>query len=256
MSNLIRGTAIGAALALIVAASALAKPQVVRVGNLVVRDNGEIAPSKLPRHKQTPVTGNLSASIATLDGSHVPAAREVVIDIDRSIQVNPGGLPVCKGAQLEARNTKAAGRICGKTIVGTGSGLVEIAFPEQKPIMVSSPLTMFNGGVKGGKTTIFVHAFITVPVPAAIVARVKILRIRSGLYGMHTVTKIPAIAGGAGSVTKFKLRINRKFTYKGRKASYLTASCPKGRHLTKGRLLFDDSTLLKFNHPLSCTPKD
>jgi hypothetical protein len=87
--------------------------------------------------------------------SHLPAAREVIIDIDKNIHVNAKGLPVCEeGGQL--------------------SGRVEVAFPEQKPIMVSSPLTMFNGGVKGGKTTIFIHAFITVPVPAAIVTTVKI----------------------------------------------------------------------------------
>jgi hypothetical protein len=255
MRNLSRSMAVGATLALLVAGSALARPEVVRVGNLVLRDNGGISPTKLPKHTQAPVKANLSASVATVDGSHLPAAREVVIDIDKSIHVNATGLPVCKGGQLEARDSNAARRICSKAIVGTGSGRVEIAFPEQRPIMVSSPLTMFNGGVKGGKTTIFIHAFITVPVPAAIVTTVKITPIRRGHYGLHTVSKIPAIAGGAGSITKFKLRIDRKFTYKDKKKSYLTASCPTGRHFTKGRALFDDGTLLEITHVLPCTPK-
>jgi hypothetical protein len=119
--------------------------------------------------------------------------------------------------------------------------------------MVSSPLTMFNGGVQGGETTIFVHAFITVPVPAAIVTPVKITPIRHGPYGIHTVAKIPVIAGGAGSVTKFNLRIHRKFTYRGKKESYLTASCPTGHYLTKGHVLFDDDTLVEIVHALPCT---
>jgi hypothetical protein len=256
MRNLIRSTAIGAALALIVAGGALARPDtVVRVGNLVLRVNGGISPTNLPKHTQAPVTANLKASIATVDGSHLPVAREVIIDIDKAIHLNAKGLPVCKGGQLEARDTNAARRACGKAIVGTGSGLAEIAFPEQKPIMVSSPLTMFNGGVKGGKTTIFVHAFITVPVAAAIVTTVRITPIRRGHYGIHTVSKIPAIAGGAGSITKFKLRIDRKFAYKGKKSSYLTASCPTGRLLAKGRVLFDDSTHFKLARFLPCTPK-
>jgi hypothetical protein len=85
MRNLIRSTAIGAALALILAGSALAKPQVFRVGNLVLTDNGGISPAKLPKHKQAPVTATLSASVATADGSHLPAAREVVIDVDKNI---------------------------------------------------------------------------------------------------------------------------------------------------------------------------
>lgn len=255
MKNLIRSTTIGAVLALIITASAVAKPEVFRVGNLVLTDNGGISPTKLPKNKLAPITAILQASIATTDGSHLPAAREVLIDIDKTIHVNAKGLPACRAGQLEARNTKAVRRICGKAIVGTGSGLVEIGFPEQKPIMVASPLTMFNGGVKGGTTTIFVHAFITVPVPAAIVTTVKITPIHSGHYGIHTVSKIPAIAGGAGSVRKFKLKIHRTFTYRGKKTSYLTASCPTGRYFTKGRVLFDDGTLLKITHVFPCTPK-
>lgn len=255
MRNPIRSMAIGAALALIVTGSALAKPQVFRVGNLILTDNGGISPTKLPKDEQAPITASLRASIATVDGGHLPAAREVVIDVDKNIHVSATGLPICKDGQLEARDTKAARRICGKAVVGTGSGLVEIAFPEQKPIMVSSPLTMFNGGVKDGETTIFVHAFITVPVPAAIVTTVKITPVRSGPYGIHTVAKIPVIAGGAGSVTKFNLRVGRKFTYKGRKKSYLTASCPTGHYLTKGHVLFNDNTLIRITHVLPCTPE-
>lgn len=255
MRNMIRSTAIGVALALLVAGSALAEPHVFRVGNLILTDNGGISPTKLPKQRQVPVTATLRASVTTVDGSHLPAAREVLIDVDKNIHVNAEGLPICKDGQLEARDAKAARRICGKAIVGTGSGLVEIAFPEQKPIMVSSPLTMFNGGVEGDEMTIFVHAFITVPVPAAIVTTVKITQIPRGPYGIHTVSKIPVIAGGAGSVTKFNLRVGRKFTYKGEKKSFLTASCPTGHYLTKGRVLFDDDTLIKITHVLPCTPR-
>jgi hypothetical protein len=258
MGNLIRNTTIGAALALftlVVAGGALARTEVVRVGNLVLKNDSGISPTKLPKRKQAPIKGTISASIATVDGSHLPATREVVIDLDRNIHVNAKGLPVCKGGQLEARDSKAARRICGKAIVGKGRGLAEIAFPEQKPITVPTPLTMFNGGVKGSRTTVFVHAFITVPVPAAIVTPVKITYSRHGAYGIHAVARIPPIAGGAGSVTFFKLTIGRKFTYRGRKASYATASCPTGHLLAKGRVLFDDSSLIRLARVLACTPR-
>ena len=255
MKKLILSTAVGAALALVVAAVALAKPEVVRVGNLILRDNGGITPTKLPRHKQAPVAAILEASIGTADGSPLPAAREVILDVDKTIQINARGLPACKAKQLEARDTKAARRVCGKAIIGRGVGSVEIAFPEQKPIMVSSPLTMFNGGVGGGTTTLFVHAFITVPVPAAIIVPVKISSIHRGHYGLHTISKIPLIAGGSGSVSKFKLKIDRKFAYRGKKESYLTASCPTGHYFTKGHVLFDDGTRLGIVHVLPCTPR-
>ncbi|HET6570031.1 MAG TPA: hypothetical protein VFG58_00885 [Solirubrobacterales bacterium] len=254
MKRLILSTLVGAALTLLVAAVALAKPEVVRVGNLVLRDNGGISPTRLPRHRQAPVAAILKATIRTADDSHLPAVREVVLDVDRIIHINARGLPVCKARQLEARDTKAARRICGRAIVGRGAGSVEIAFPEQKPIMVSSPLTMFNGGVRGGTTTLFVHAFITVPVPAAIVIPIKITSIHRGRYGLHTISKIPPIAGGSGSVSRFKLKIDRKFAYRGKKASYLTASCPTGHYFTKGHVLFDDGTRLDIVHVLPCTP--
>ena len=68
------------------------------------------------------------------------------------------------------------------------------------------------------------------PVPAAIVTTVKIKKINKGRYGLLVVAKIPKIAGGSGSVTSFSLKIDKKYTYKGKKVSVLrpnalTASC-------------------------------
>src|ERR1700709_381872 len=89
--HLIRAVAIAAGLALIVAASALAKPEVVRVGNLFLRDNGGISPSKLPRHERVPIAAHLNARIGAVDGSHPPAVESVIADFDKSIEVNPRG---------------------------------------------------------------------------------------------------------------------------------------------------------------------
>lgn len=225
MRNLIRSTSIGVALALIVASAALAKPEAVQVGNLVLTHDGAITPKKLPRHEQAPISAWISAAVATRDGSHVPAVREAVIDVDDDIQLDARGLPVCRSGQLKSRDTSAARRACGKAIVGRGSARAEIEFPEQNPILASSPLTIFNGGVKGHTTTLFIHAFITVPVPAAVVTTVKITTIHRGPYGLEVVAKIPPISGGAGSLTSAKLEIGRRFTYRGRKQSLLTASC-------------------------------
>jgi hypothetical protein len=93
-----------------------------------------------------------------------------------------------------------------------------------------------------------------VPAPTAVVAKVKITRINRGHYGIHTVALVPTIAGGFGSVIKFKLSINRTFTYKGKKKSYLTASCPTGHYYTEGEILFSDGSMLHGVHVLPCTP--
>lgn len=251
---LVCAMAVGAALTLIVAASALAKPHVIRAGNLFLKDDGGIFPRSLPKHSQVPISARINAEIGTADGSHPPAVRTLNIDFDKSIQVNAKGLPVCKEAQLEARTTVAAKKACPDAIVGTGVGEVEVAFPEQKAFTAKGPIVLFNGGVHGGTTLLFGHAYVEVPAPVAVIATVKITRIHRGHYGIHTVSQIPAIAGGAGSVIKFKLTIGRKFTYKGKKESYLTASCPTAHYFTEGEILFSDDSMLKGVHVLPCTP--
>jgi hypothetical protein len=67
--------------------------------------------------------------------------------------------------------------------------------------------------------------------------------------------QVPRIAGGAGSVTKFELKIGRKYTYKGKKKSFLVASCPTGSWVTKGNVLFEDQTKLGLTHVFPCISK-
>jgi hypothetical protein len=252
--HLVRVTAIGVGFALIVAASALAKPEVVRVGNLFLIDNGGISPSKLPKHKRAPISAHLNARIGTVDGTHPPAIESVIADFDKTIQVNAKGLPACREDQLAARSTADAKKACGDAIVGTGEGEVEVAFPEQALITARGPIVLFNGGVHGGTTLLLIHTYVAVPAPTAVIATVKLTRIHRGHYGIHADARIPRIAGGAGSVTKFKLTINRTFTYKGKKESYLTASCPTGRYYAEGKVQFSDGTRLGITHILPCTP--
>lgn len=255
-----RATALAIGIGLLVAVAAAAKPHTVGVekveaGNLVLTDAGGIFPRRLPRHRQAPITAELHATIATKDGTHPPAARQLSIDFDRTLQVNAKGLPSCSAGKLKARSTSAAKRACPGAIVGFGKAEVEVAFPEQKPFTATGPLTAFNGGVHGGTTLLFVHTYIDVPAPTAVVVEARITKESKGRYGMHTVTKIPPIAGGAGSPVGFDLKLGRKFTYKGRRQSYLTASCPSGVYFTQGHVEFSDGTVLHVTHPLPCTPE-
>lgn len=252
--QLIRIASVGVVFGLIVVASALAKPHVIRAGNLFLKDNGGIFPSKLPRHSQTPISARIDAEIGTADGTHPPAVKTLDIDFDKSIRVNAKGLPACKESQLVARATAAAKMACPDAIVGSGEGEVEVAFPEQAPILAKGPIVLFNGGVHGDTTLLFVHTYVDVPAPTAVIVPVKISSIHRGHYGLHTVSQIPPIAGAAGSVIRFKLTIDRKFTYKGKKQSYLTASCPTGVYYTEGDILFADGSTLRGTHLLPCTP--
>lgn len=223
-------------------------------GNVCISDNGGISPKTLPRHKQAPISGFIDAELWAKDGGHPPAVRTLVVNFDKTLQINAEGLPACKKGQLLSQTTAAAKKACPDAIVGSGEGEVEVAFPEQKPFSARGPIVLFNGGVHGGTTLLFIHAYVDVPAPTAIVAPVKITRIHRGHFGIHTVTQVPVITGGAGSVTAFKIHIGRRFTYKGRRRSYLTASCPTGRYFTEGKVTFSDGTQMGLTHILPCTP--
>jgi hypothetical protein len=260
--KLMLALALGAVLSLGVAAIASAVSTTLRAGNLVVTFGGTISPKQLPKSKYVPITSNIFGKISTTDGTHPSAFRETEFDIDKDVKVNVKGYPSCKGGQLEARDTKAALKACGNSVLGKGSADVEIAFPEQKPIKVHSPLTIFNGGEKGGKITLYFHIFITVPAPTAVVTTVTITRKGSGI---HSVAKVPVVAGGSGSGLDFSFQIGKTFSYKGKKVGYLEARCPDGVFkATVNKVLFKNEantpgvaaqTLLKGSLAVPCTPK-
>jgi hypothetical protein len=247
-------TALTVGLALIFAATAFGSREVARVGNLILADNGGIFPSTLPKRRYAPITARIAGEVRTVDGSHPPAVRTVSLDVDKTIGIDGVGLPACKANRIEARTTADAKRACNSAIVGSGRGEVEVAFPEQAPFSASGPVVIFNGGVHGRTTLVLLHAYVAVPAPTAIVTMATVTRINRGRFGLHIEAQIPRIAGGAGSVTKFELKVGRKFTYRGKRKSFLVGSCPTGSWVTKGNVLFDDGTELGLTHVFPCTP--
>jgi hypothetical protein len=239
--------AIAALIAVSVAgiASAGNKPVTVEAGNLRFTFNGGFSPSKLPKKKLANITLQASGKIETKDGTHPPALKEVILESDKNGTIDTKGVPVCKSGQLQSRDTKGAEKACGKSIIGTGTTEVEIAFPEQSPIPVKSKLLVFNGGTAGGKTTLFIHAYITVPTPAAIVTTVKIKKIHKGRYGLLSVASIPKIAGGSGSVKSFSLSVGKQHT--------LFAKCPDGKLQAHATAKFADGNSASATIIRTCT---
>ncbi len=189
------------------------------------------------------ITLRASGALATVDGSQPPAARTVAIDFDKHGTIDAKGLPVCHASALQARDTAAAKRACPRAIVGAGRTTVRVAFGgEQAPFDASGPLVLFNGGVRGRVTTMYIHAYVSVPVPTALVTVVKIKKIHRGRYGTRAVAKIPTIANGAGSLVDFNLKVHRSFRYRGRRHSYLLARCANGRFFAHATTAFADGT--------------
>lgn len=260
-----RGLLVAAALAVsIVAAfagiaSAGEGPVKVKVGDLEFTADGGFKPKALSKTELTPIAFEAAGTIKSLNPDpekrHPPALKEVLVEADKNTAVTTKGYPKCKSGQLQSQDSKHAEEICEDAIIGKGTTGVEVLFSEQKRVPVHSKLLVFNGGEAGGVTTFYIHAYITVPVPAAIVTTVKIKKIHHGRYGMLATASIPKIAGGAGSVTSFSLKIDKKFTYKGKKASVLSAKCPDGKLQAHATAVFVDGTRASAEVIRACTGK-
>src|ERR1700744_6135156 len=71
-------------------------PVTVKVGELELTANGGFSPKGLSKTKQTPISAKASGEVKMADGSHPPAAREVILEIDKNAEVHTKGIPTCK----------------------------------------------------------------------------------------------------------------------------------------------------------------
>src|ERR1700742_111249 len=201
-------------------------PVTVKVGNLELTANGGFTPKALSKTKQTPIELAAEGSVKEADGSHPPAAREIIIEGDKNAEVHTKGIPTCKSGQLQATTTVAALPACKSALIGEGQTTAQVAFAEQKPLTVPSKLLLFNGGEKGGKITWFVHAYFSQPISGAIVTTVTITKHPNGPFGTLSVAKIPQITGGSGSITACSLKIKKSVKVPGGKSvNPISAKC-------------------------------
>jgi hypothetical protein len=223
---------------LAVAASASAFKTEVVVGNLVLKAHGDFAPKALPKRKNAPVTIEGGGKLSTRTGELPPILDKFTIEFDKHGALDTKGLAVCAQRKLIATDVPAARRACKPAIVGKGFGRAVVKFPEQGPIKVGSPITLFNGPKKGRNNTIIAHAHLKEPGPATFIVPIVIEKIRKGPYGYRVKVKIPKIAGGYGHPISGSAKVGKKWTFKGRKHSYINARCETGHFVSRGEFTF------------------
>lgn len=227
-------------------------PVTVPTENLELTFDAGFSPKALSKTVPAPIALKLFGQIKTVDGTHPPALRELILDADRNSAINVRGIPVCHprvGIGIPPME------FCPNAIVGKGTMNVEVAFPESEPILLKNALTIFNGGVKQGVTTLLMYAFLKNPVSAAVVTTVKIKKIHKGRFGTEAAFSFPVIAGGNGSVTSFSATLYKRFAYKGRRASLLTLKCPDGKIRARAEAIFSDGTHSHAEVLRPCIPK-
>jgi hypothetical protein len=237
--------------------AAAEKPVVVEAGKLKLTFNGGFTPKALPKKTMAPIVLDVSGKIQSTDPAEPQPSplKEFIVETDKNGTIDTKGYPKCTSGQLQARDTKTVEKICGPSIMGTGQTSVSVKFPEQAPIPATSKLLLLNGGTSGGKTTLYVHAYLTQPITTAIVTTVKITKIKNGRFGTKAVATVPPIANGAGAVTSFNLTINKGLKVKGKPFSALFAKCPDGHLNAHGVAIFKDGTKAEAEVVRPCTGK-
>ena len=240
-------------LALVAAGSASALH--LQVGNIVIDTDGGFSPTTLPKHRLAPIEVHGYGKIKTSDGSLPPILKQLVFWFDKNGGVETRGLPVCPMRKLVATTPARARKNCSDSIVGTGLGEAVVNFPEQAPIPATSPLTIFNAPPLHGNPAVYVHAYTTVGGPSTFLISVEIQKVHDGRYGFKTVANIPKIVNGYGTPIYGRIKIGKKWTYRGKKLSYVNASCPDGRLQAKVRSSFKDGTVIEGTFLKRCQGK-
>lgn len=237
-----RGLAAAAAVAVLAAGSAYGLT--LRAGNLIAKGDGGFAPKALPQDHDAPIKLFGHGRLHTVDGTRPSPLRHAVIELDKHGHAETRGLEKCKKSKLIATTTRQARAACPGAIVGTGYGTALIELPEQQPIEASSALTIFNAPEKDGNPTGIGHAHLDYPVPTTYLVEAELERVHHGRYGYRVEVDFPKIANDYGSPISGRLKIDKKWIYKGMRLSVANARCADGRLQARIELKFKDGTFL------------
>lgn len=219
-----RGGLVAAIAAMSLLGASIASAELAQTGDIRISYHGSIAPEKLPRSSLAPVGVQMGAKIKTVSGEKPPRLSRITLDINSHGVIDAKGLPTCPFSKLRNASAATARKVCGDAEVGHGNVTTRIEFPGQGPFSANGPLLAFNAKEKG-KQAIFAYVdssgkFSTTFVIKFIVKKTK------GTYGTSLVADVPPIASGSGYISAFDLSLKRRYSLRGEKHSYVSASCP------------------------------
>jgi hypothetical protein len=235
-----RALAVLAAMALLAGLGAgLAHGERTQQGNLIVSLDGGLSPLKLPRDRPAPVAVRLDGGLRTADGAVLPRVTRIELGLPGQGVLSSDGLPVC--SQRRLRNTRSGEALaaCGPALVGRGRLQAEVLVPNQAPFTIHARLLAFNGRVRGHRAVIL-HAAATDP--PTVVVLPFLVQPGSGRFGTALVADLPPSLGPWPHFARFEMTLSRRYLYRGRERSYLSASCPVPPRFTAGFFSFAHAT--------------
>lgn len=224
MKKLVARTCL-AVLPLLLLAGNLASAEVEQVGNVRVSVDGKLSPRALPRKGTAPVSVEVGGQVSTTDGTTPPQLRELKIEINRHGHFDFTGLPSCKLAEIQPASDSRALANCRSALVGEGSFKGTITLPGSEPFPIEGRLLLFNGS-EGSHRTLFGHVYTPEPFGTSFVIRFKVTAEKGGRFGTVLTADLGQALGEKRSLSEIEMKLSRRFTYRGRRRSFLSAGCP------------------------------
>jgi hypothetical protein len=201
---------------------------VVSGGNVRVSFRGWIAPKTLPRSQPAPIALHFAGTVVPIDGRRPETLERVRVEINRNGVITTRGLPTCPLRRLQSTTSKQALAVCRRALVGSGHFASHVDIPEQAPFPAVGRMLAFNARLHG-HSTIVAHVFGKSPVPISQVLPMSFRRRGRGSFGSTLTVQMPKVGPDWGYVTGFDMTLKRRYRYRGRTLSLLSASCPAPR---------------------------
>jgi len=202
----------------------LASAETVEEHGVRVSVDGRLLPKKLPRHGTAPVSVSVLGRIGSKRSAPPPQLETLAIAINRQGHLSSRGLPRCPVDRIDPSTTREALAACRSALVGEGRFFANVRLPEQSPFPSSGKVLAFNGRLRG-HPAILAHIYGADPVPTSYVLPFYVKSTR-GRFGTVLEASLPSVTGEWGYVTGISMTLDRSFSYRGERRSFLSAGCP------------------------------
>jgi hypothetical protein len=198
---------------------------VAQKGTLRVSVSGKLAPKRLPRDGAAPISVSVGGQISTVDKSLPPQLKTLRIELNKEGKLDSRGLPICNYDAIQPGSSSRALSACSASLVGQGSFTADITLAGQEPYPTKGKLLVFNGTEKG-KPVLYGHIYSPKPFATSFVIVFKVQKLGKGTYGTALDAPLPAAMDAWGRLTGLQMTLSRRYSYKGKQRSYISAGCP------------------------------
>lgn len=205
--------------------ASLSGATITQKGNVRVKVDGKLKPTRLPRTGVAPISVTVDGVISTADQSLVPRLNSIRIELNRYGRFDDRGLPACKYERIQPGTSSHALSVCRSSLVGEGSFSAAITLADQQPYPTKGKLLVFYGK-REGKPVLYGHIYAAHPFASSFVIVFKISELRQGSYGAAFGAQLPKAMDAWGRLTGLNMTLARRYSFEGRPHSFISSGCP------------------------------